>query len=48
MEGYLTLVQIPNRLILNQHYFSEVGRLDNLISISGKNSYFKTSKCPKL
>ncbi len=25
-----------------------VGRLDTLISISGKNSYFKTSKCPKL
>jgi hypothetical protein len=27
---------------------NQVGRLDTLISISGKNSYFKTSKCPKL
>ena len=34
-------------MTLNQHYFNEVGRLDTLISISGKNSYFKTSKCPK-
>ncbi|GEM_PF-5811228 len=35
-------------LLMCKMLLKRLGRLDTLISISGKNSYFKTSKCPKL